>query len=400
MQTLFDLFGLFRQRIFGCCLGAFLFLLLLALACGAVGWMAASRAAAAPPEGLDVMLLLDHSHSMWSLNGLGSDPELLRVAAANLVLSYLGVDDPRRQHRAGVIHFGGVSELVAPLTPLDDANRAAIRQRIADPVPIPWTDPAEALALAASELNAARLPGRRQAVLLLSDGAPAWAGATAADLSAYRQRLLAQIGEMGEAGVSVFAILLSGPATDADPDIQMVWAPFWRQAVALTPRGAFFQAREAQDLLGLYHQVAAGLTGGQVGRQIADEMVTGSGMVSFTVAPDLARLTLVTWKSDPALTLAVQMPPDGAVRAVTEAVRYAGQPGLSHEEVWTVARPTAGVWTLAAAGEGRIAVWLDVQALPASPTLTMTTTPTATASPTIASTPSATPRASATATPT
>ncbi len=240
MQTLFDLLGLFRQRILGCCLAAFLFLLLLALACGAVGWMAASRADAAAPDGFDVMLLLDHSNSMWSLNGLGSDPEMLRVAAANLFLSYLGADDSQRLHRAGVIHFGGVSELVVPLTPLDDANRDAIRQRIAAPIPIPWTDPAAALALAAHELAAASSPGRRQAILLLSDGSPAWANATAAELAAYRQRLQSQMEALGGTGVSVFVVLLASPATDADPAIQEIWAPFWRQAVALTPRGAFF----------------------------------------------------------------------------------------------------------------------------------------------------------------
>lgn len=393
MQTLFDLLGLFRQRILGCCLGLALFFVLLTLACGALGWAAAARAGSAPPDGFDVMLLLDHSNSMWSLNGLGSDPEMLRVAAANLFLSYLGADDPQRLHRAGVIHFGGTSELVVPLTPLDDANRAAIRQRIANPIPIPWTDPAAALALAAAELGAASSPQRRQAILLLSDGSPAWANATAAGMVTYRKRLQSQLEALGEAGVSVFVILLASPATDADPAIQEVWAPFWRQAVALTPRGAFFQAREAQELLGLYHQVVAGLTGGEVGRQIADEAVSGSAAFTFTITPDLARFTLVTWKSDPAVTLAVQAPQDQPLQNFTKNVRYAGQPGASHEEVWTVERPQAGVWTLTTAGAGRIAIWLDVQTLPLSPTPTATATPSATLSP------SPTPTATATSMP-
>jgi len=405
MQTLFDLLGAFRHRIWGCCLGIVFLLLLAALSCGALGWVAAYRsgAASAPavaPNGYDVYLLLDQSNSMWNLNGLGSDPDMLRVAAANLFLSYLGADDPGREHRAGVIYFGGASELVAPLTGLDAASRAALSQQLADPVPIPWTDPAEALALAASELSQTADPGRRRAIVLLTDGQPAWEGADATARDIYRQQLMADVARLGEQGISLYVVLLASPATDVSEEITTVWAPFWRQAAALTPRGAFFQARQAQELLGLYHQVVAGLTGGQVGDQIADAPVAASGRYTFTVEPQLAQLTLVVWKSDPAMRVE-PIDPQGQMLDLSAAgVRYAGRPGESHEEVWTVTQPAPGEWALQVMGEGRLTAWLDTRLAPATPT--PTTTPSATRTATATRTPSSTttPTPTHTATPT
>lgn len=407
MQTLFDLLGAFRHRIWGCCLGIVFLLLLAVLTCGALGWVAASRsgAASAPavtPDGYDVYLLLDQSNSMWNLNGLGSDPDMLRVAAANLFLSYLGADDPGREHRAGVIYFGGASELVAPLTGLDAASRAALSQQLADPVPIPWTDPAEALALAASELTQTADPGRRQAIVLLTDGQPAWEGADADARDVYRQQLMADIAQLGEQGVSLFVVLLASPATDVSEEISTVWAPFWRQAAALTPRGAFFQARQAQELLSLYHQVVAGLTGGQVGDQIADAAVAASGRYTFTIEPQLDQLTLVVWKSDLAMRVLVSGPQGQMLDLNAAGVRYAGRQGESHEEVWTVTQPPPGEWTLDVTGDGRLTVWLDTQLAPATPTATHTATPTPTQIPTITPSPtgSATPSPTRTRTPT
>lgn len=410
MQTLFDLLGAFRHRIWGCCLGIVFLLLLAVLTCGALGWVAASRsgAASAPvvtPSGYDVYLLLDQSNSMWNLNGLGSDPDMLRVAAANLFLSYLGADDPGREHRAGVIYFGGASELVAPLTGLDAASRAALSQQLADPVPIPWTDPAEALALAASELTQTGQPGRRRAIVLLTDGQPAWEGADAAARDAYRQQLMNDVAQLGEQGISLYVVLLASPATDVSEEITTVWAPFWRQAAALTPRGAFFQARQAQELLGLYHQVVAGLTGGQVGDQIADAPVAASGRYTFTVEPQLAQLTLVVWKSDPAMRVEVQGPQGQILNPNAAGVRYAGKPGESHEEVWTASQPAPGEWTLMVTGDGRLTAWLDTRLAPATPTPTTTPTPSATptatrtATPTLTPSPTPTPSPTSTATP-
>lgn len=409
VHTVFALLGGWRQRLWGCCLLIIIGLLLLGLSCGLGGWLLASRAGA-QTAGYDVLLVLDHSTSMWNLGGIGSDPELLRVAAADLFLSYLGVDDPRRQHRAGVIHFGGKAYLAVPLTPLETATRADMRAAIARPTPIPWTDHLAALELAADTLRAARGSGRPQAIILLTDGEPAWEGATPATVAAYRQRLRNHIATLGQEGVALFVVLLAGPATDA-ARLDALWMPFWREAVALTPRGALFEARRAEDLPGIYHQIGIGLTGGEVGELVTDAVLAAdeTRRHTFAIAEGTARLTLVAWKSDPALRLTVHAPDGGILTPDGRGVRLGGQPGQSHEEIWTVERPVAGLWSLNLAGRGRVTVWLDVEALPPTPTPTVTPTPTltptATATPTLTPTPTliptlpAVPTATATPTP-
>ncbi len=81
---------------------------------------------------------------MWDKGGIGSDPDLLRVEAANLFVAYQGVDTARPGNRLGVIHFGGSSQLIVPLTLLDSAEqRQKVRAAIANPRRMAWTDPLE-----------------------------------------------------------------------------------------------------------------------------------------------------------------------------------------------------------------------------------------------------------------
>ena len=66
-----------------------LFALVLLLAC--IGLFLLVRKAYAQGNSerdvpLDVVLVLDHSNSMWELRGVGSDPDLMRVDAAKLFI--------------------------------------------------------------------------------------------------------------------------------------------------------------------------------------------------------------------------------------------------------------------------------------------------------------------------
>ena len=144
-------------------LGAlFLCLVLCVVAVFLVGRVSAQ---AVEPLPLDALLLIDHSNSMWDKGGVGSDPDLLRVQAANLFIAYLGVDTARAGSRLGVIHFGGESVLAVPLTLLDSSERRqAIREAIADPQRIDWTDPLEALQFRRRQPT---LPGRGRDCLVL-----------------------------------------------------------------------------------------------------------------------------------------------------------------------------------------------------------------------------------------
>jgi Mg-chelatase subunit ChlD len=183
-------------------------LLCLALCAVAVFLVGRASAQGTEPLPLDVLLLIDHSNSLWDKDGVGADPDLLRVQAANLFIAYLGVDTARTGNRLGIIHFGGSSELVVPLTPLDSAGRRqAIRAAIADPRRMDWTDPLEALQLAYETLfpPGQRDPARQPVAILLSDGKPELFSSPK-ERAAYVADLRALVGRFREQGCPIFTI--------------------------------------------------------------------------------------------------------------------------------------------------------------------------------------------------
>jgi hypothetical protein len=116
-----------------------------------------------------VFLLIDHSLSMYEKGGLGSDPDLLRLEAARLFISFLGVDAGKANHQLGVINFGGHAELLLPMTPLgDDIQRAQISMLLNDPPRMGWTNPNEALELAIKQFDDPTLPNGCPVLILLT----------------------------------------------------------------------------------------------------------------------------------------------------------------------------------------------------------------------------------------
>jgi len=158
---------------------------------------------------------------MYEKGGLGSDPDLLRIEAARLFLTYLGVDSGGAVYRLGVIFFGGEAQLVAPPTSLsDDSRRAELARLIADPPRPSWTNPQAALDLA--EATFTGLAGRR-AVVLLTDGKPELSSnPTPQETAEAISRLQATAARLAAAEIPLFIILLQNQATDADPEIDPI----------------------------------------------------------------------------------------------------------------------------------------------------------------------------------
>ena len=197
-----------------CCLILMAGALLLILLCAALFVIIYQAQAQGPvSHGFDVILLIDHSNSMWDKGGVGSDPGLLRVQAAHLFIAYLGVDTARDGSRLGVIHFGGESELAVPLTPLDSpARRQAIRAAIANPHRLEWTDPLDALRVAYDTLfpQRQRDPARRPVVILLTDGKPELCPTPSpGERAAYVADLRALVDRFRQRGCPIFTIALS-----------------------------------------------------------------------------------------------------------------------------------------------------------------------------------------------
>ncbi len=392
------LVGRAKRRLTGCCL---LIVLAILLACGAFFALSiylARLAAAREPDRTtyEVCLLIDNSNSMWEKNGLGSDPKLLRIEAARLFITYLGVDSRGPLHQLGVIFFGGEARLVVPLTPLaDDARRAELVRLIDSPERMSWTNPAAALELAETTFIQTGQSSARRVVVLLTDGKPEFSSApTQQEIDAVNARLRHLAGRFAAQDISLFIILLQNQATDADPEIEQLYVPLWQEMAATTPTGRFYQARRSEDLLDIYHDIVVTLTGRQTEGVVVQTEVETATVKAVAVEPGLAQMTLVIRKSAPAIGVRIIRPNGQRLTAGEPGVQQAGQPGDSLEEIWAISDPPAGQWLVELTGQGVVTVWKDFYPAPATPTFT----PTATATPTETATATRTPLPTVTAT--
>jgi hypothetical protein len=302
---------------------------------------------------------------MFDKNGVGSDPDLLRLDAARLFIAYLGVDDRALIHRVGVIFFGSQPETITTLTPLiNDQQRQELTARLmANPARLGWTDPLAALALAQTELGRAQRP----AIILLTDGKPEWDYTpTPAQQTEYIAQLRAKSAELAQAGIPLFIILLANPAA-ADPEIAQTWQPLWQEMSAATSPGRFFIARQPRDLPGIYHDIAAALTGRQTAGVILDETVAAGQSQTIQVDPGLAQLTLVVSKSSPTQTIAIAAPDGRLLTPADSRVRRAGQPGQTREEIWIIEQPQPGLWRITVNAPGPVTIWQDYIPAPTPP---------------------------------
>lgn len=378
-----------RRRAFGC-LG-FLALLLALAALLLFGLLRRAAADALPGEPLAVQLVIDNSNSMFDKGGVGSDPEQLRMAAARLFIEYLGIDDSRFQPSCGLIFFGSKPHLIAPLTPLAAGDRRqALLDLLQQPSRLGWTDQDGALQLAQRGLDS--VAGRR-AIILLTDGKPEWSDQpTPAEQADALEQMARRGRQLGDAGITLFIVLLAGPQTDADPQIAAVWQPMWQQMAAATPDGRFLVVRDAAELPAAYHDIVVALTGRQSHGAVVDATIAPPGLrETVAVEPGLARLVLVVRKSHPETVVTIRPPHGDAVPPA------AGGP---LEQIWTIAEPAAGDWLVTAAGAGRLTVWKDFERATPTAVPTVTPTPAATSTPRPTPAPAATlaPRPTATAT--
>ncbi|MFQ6059158.1 MAG: VWA domain-containing protein [Anaerolineae bacterium] len=391
------------RTVRGCCLAIVLIALILTLAtCAAVGWGIGRATAASDDRGLDVILVIDQSGSLWELGGVGSDPQMLRIEGARLFAAYLGVDGTARDYRLGVIFFGTRPALITPLTSLKDpAGRQGLLSALGQrPEPMGWTDINAALALAYQELFQSERadPTHATAIVLFTDGRPQTEKlGTPAAGDAYLSDLRAWITRFTDRGTAVFTVLLGNAVTDADPQIRDIYRPLW---VSLAESGIgvrFYDARASQDLAAIYHDIVVQLHRGQSQGAILDQAVEGSAQVPVQVPAGWRRASFVIHKSDRALEVSILRPDGSPLQAGDPGLHYTGEPGGTRHEVWSVDQPPPGQWIVQARGRGMVTVWLDYQLSPATPTLTPTASPTPTETP--SPSPTRTPAPPATPTP-
>jgi hypothetical protein len=344
---------------------------------------------------------------LWDCDGVGTDPQMLRVDAARLFINYLGADSAGR-YRLALLHFGGTVQQIAPFSDLADAT---VRQQLiataGQPRPINWTDPLLALRAGLNLLDAEGQPDSRRMILLLTDGEPApapAAGRGAFDEEGYLRALQEVATTLAERRTTLAVVLLSDLRTSCGRRAAVAWAGRWAELAETTPGGALYTVGQAEDLLPVYHAIVRDLVGAVPGsgEVRAATLMPGRPLtVTVPVDADLAGLILTIWKGDPATAVQVADPAGRPVLPMAPVATVLGREAGSREEVWRIERPARGTWQVVLEGQGRVSVWQDRLLWP-TPTATPTAIPSATATATASATasPTGTATATATATPT
>jgi hypothetical protein len=408
------IFRLVRGLTCGCfMLLAGIFVLLTVLV-----FLFAQQAHAQSSPTFDIVLVSDQSGSLWDCDGVGTDPDQLRVDAAQLFINYLGADLGSGRYRLALLHFGGTARLMAPLTDLSDTSaREQLLTVARNPEPIGWTDPLAGLQAAQELLAQSALPNSRRLVLLMTDGEPAWPDDRPVHLPTYRFDLQQLAGQFAAANTDLFIVQLRAMQTSCGQRVADDWLDLWQAMADQTPNGALFTATQPDDLLPIYHAVVRSITGADDSQtlvQAADLLVDQPLQLRVPVTEPLASMTLVIVKGNAETAVVIQDPTGQLVTPTAAGISALGV--QTKQEIWRVESPSPGDWLVLLSGKGKVTVWQDrVSPLPTAtntpsptptatpthtPTNMPTSTPTATTTPSPTATPSPLPTATPTATPT
>jgi len=264
------------------------------------------------PKPLDVILVIDQSHSMFTI----SDPGVLamksdgtpnrdqnghliyevlpvRQLAAQYFVDYLHVDQiPGAENRVGIIYFGEKAELMAPLTSVStDQNVRHLHDILgAAPPDLHWTDTDAAFEAAYKELfeSTQAHPDHEHVVVFLSDGHPQIAypwpiengakedGTLLEGKKSYYLRHKKIIEQFSKRKVKFYTVIIAKTGyidykDRALQDSKMAGLGFknfvnlWQQAAAATG-GDYFRlsvgkdnSLKSSDLLAIYHSILAKL---------------------------------------------------------------------------------------------------------------------------------------------
>lgn len=186
------------------------------------------RAAGGKPTGIDAVILIDQSGSMFGagLRGEGNDPSNHRIGQAKNIIYRLAehVEDSPLIHRVSVVDFGSRASVAFPerlrlaYDPADPGGALrqakAVAERYLTPKNMGDTNTPEAMALGLAELEAMSaadpLPDRRRVMLILTDGRPDLPNVKTLDV--LRGEVTARADELKAADVGVWVVGLN----DAD----------------------------------------------------------------------------------------------------------------------------------------------------------------------------------------
>ena len=285
------------------------------------------RVNAEPPGGADVVLLLDRSGSMQK-----NDPDGLAGTGARLFADMLDPGD-----RVAVITFDSTAHTLLPLSTVGDgsAARNAI-SGLARPTG-QWTDVKAALEAAVGLFDHGD-PDRRGAVLLFTDGRPETQASGVP--AGYREQLFATVTRLAGRSTPVYTIGLG------QADFALL------QEIAVGTRAESLAATGPGQVTRLFADVVSRIKERQVAFSFTEDLPPGQSGPErkFQVPPYTRLLTLTAIGNQGQVKLLGQTPAGTALAAVTGLKVNQG----ANYQVYTIANPTPGTWTVRMKGAGQL----------------------------------------------
>jgi hypothetical protein len=324
--------------------------------------------------GLDVLILVDESETMWN----HTDTAGRRVQAVNLFIDQLSAStQPRVRHRVGIIAFG-TEPRVIPWTFLDskdDAERIKREYQIVhDSIGrFDYTDIHKALAKALEIMKAEHDPGRKPALMLISDGQPTrpfppvneeqgWDVVYAYLLET--QRLMDEFKAVSYSGdlcpadggtplytlaVGTDVLLQTGRST---PEFVELYKRFW-QVSADSTKGYYETVTPLDEIGSAVTEVFARLLCGVVHSKRLE--IEEFREFEYTVEEEYLQIFFtISGKDNPTIKARVFRPGlEEPIQLGDESVEWRKDVDY---EVWSVERsePWAGTWRVVLEGEGNV----------------------------------------------
>jgi uncharacterized protein YegL len=282
---------------------------------------------------VDAIVVLDHSGSMRgtacnsgaALADPATDPDDLRVKAAQVVIAGLAADLDPRQTSLGIVTFGDSANVLRNLTPLsneDSRVRDELSAAVENPPCLGDTNIVDAFRRAAAELQSERATeGNTPAIIFLTDGANT-VGSNS-DIA----RILDDLGE-----VRIFVALLGGRTEQS----------FWQEQGEQRPNMRIYTLDRSEQLPELYRDITAELN---FTPDYANAPALPPGQtVTVEVPPNVKQVVMTAIKRSPTVSLTITTP-NGADARALDADSFRALTSRSPVEVFVINRPAPGPWT-------------------------------------------------------
>ncbi len=313
---------------------------------------------------VDLVIAIDNSGSMYY--GPATDPDDFRIRAAELIITSLAADIYPRETSISVISFGNESEILAPLTQLQEEGARRMLIEVARQTKSEDnTNIIAALDDAYSELfeSQNRTNQNVPAVILLTDGVPT-IDTNGGNNVGIPEEVLVRIDKLSNKGALVFVILLRGGKNLEENEEFEKWRQYWNTTSFDRDGFKYYEASQANDLEVIYDDI----------RNRLDNIGASSGRIEYDPTrsdekiifpPNLQQARVIIRKSDIKTVVELLLPDGSSAEALN--IQSKKDPTIGeldgYFKVYTLEQPVLGDWHLRITPSAKVRYIVDFQSL-------------------------------------